>query len=214
MLVAFDFDGVLVESVRIKSEAFEVLYRSFGEDVARRVRAHHLAHGGMPRRDKIRYYHEQFLSQQLSDFELDRWCERFSSMVKEAVIQCSSVPGAEDALKALRERGEKIAVISATPESELRDIILARGWQAFFDQVYGFPIDKVSALRDFRERFGSTGEEIYIGDSESDCQAARKAGFRFIARQNPEAPVNFRESPGCEFEITDLDNLTTVIDSF
>lgn len=213
-LIAFDFDGVLVESVRIKSNAFETLYRSFGDSVVKRVREHHLANGGMPRKEKIRLYHEQFLGQTLSEAEIDEWCDRFSSIVKESVIRCPSVAGAEEALNAIRLTDAKVAVISATPEPELKEIIRGRGWERFFDRVYGFPIDKVSAMRDFREHFGPSPVEIYIGDSESDGQAARKAGFRFIARQNPEAPVQFLLQPGVESEVADLKGLSSLIDSF
>ena len=55
--IIFDFDGVIAESVHIKSSAFSDLYKSYGEDIVKRVVKHHEANGGMSRYKKIRYYH-------------------------------------------------------------------------------------------------------------------------------------------------------------
>ena len=55
--IIFDFDGVIAESVHIKSSAFSDLYKSYGEDIVKRVVKHHEANSGMSRYKKIRYYH-------------------------------------------------------------------------------------------------------------------------------------------------------------
>ena len=45
--IILDFDGVIVDSVGIKGEAFAEIYRRFGEDIAQKVFAHHISNGGM-----------------------------------------------------------------------------------------------------------------------------------------------------------------------
>ena len=52
-IVFWDFDGVIKDSVAAKSDGFEKLFRPFGAEVARRVRQHHEAHGGVSRYEKI-----------------------------------------------------------------------------------------------------------------------------------------------------------------
>ena len=42
-LVFWDFDGVIKESVSVKTDAFVDLFRPFGSDVCEQVRKHHLA---------------------------------------------------------------------------------------------------------------------------------------------------------------------------
>jgi beta-phosphoglucomutase-like phosphatase (HAD superfamily) len=52
----WDFDGVIKESVGVKTEAYTRLFEPFGAAVAARVREHHEAHGGMSRFEKLPLY--------------------------------------------------------------------------------------------------------------------------------------------------------------
>jgi len=60
--IIFDFDGVLAESVHIKTQAFYKLYEPFGVNVAEKVVQHHKANGGMSRFEKFPYYHKILLN--------------------------------------------------------------------------------------------------------------------------------------------------------
>ena len=51
--IIFDFDGVIVESINVKKEAFEKLYQKYGDEIVYKVIAHHMANGGMSRFEKI-----------------------------------------------------------------------------------------------------------------------------------------------------------------
>ena len=52
----FDFDGVLADSVEVKTRAFARLFESYGPEVVARVVAHHRYHGGMTRIEKIKQF--------------------------------------------------------------------------------------------------------------------------------------------------------------
>jgi beta-phosphoglucomutase-like phosphatase (HAD superfamily) len=67
----FDFDGVLVNSVGIKTEAFESMFKRFGPEVLHRVLEHHRHHGGISRVDKIQYSHTHFVEE--SRFQSRNW---------------------------------------------------------------------------------------------------------------------------------------------
>ena len=54
--IIFDFDGVIAESIQMKTDAFATLYSDNGADIVQRVVSHHEANGGMSRFDKIKYY--------------------------------------------------------------------------------------------------------------------------------------------------------------
>ena len=54
----FDFDGVIKDSVRVKSDAFVLLYASEGEEFQKRVEEYHLAHGGISRYEKFRLWND------------------------------------------------------------------------------------------------------------------------------------------------------------
>ena len=53
--IFFDFDGVLVESVDIKTRAFSKLFEREGEDVVKKVIDYHIDNGGVSRYEKFRY---------------------------------------------------------------------------------------------------------------------------------------------------------------
>ena len=54
--IFWDFDGVIKDSVEIKSNAYEDLFLQWGELVSDKVRDHHRLNGGMSRFDKIPLY--------------------------------------------------------------------------------------------------------------------------------------------------------------
>ena len=54
-LFAFDFDGVIVDSVNIKTEAFAEIYKPYGQKIVDRVINHHISNGGMSRFKKFKY---------------------------------------------------------------------------------------------------------------------------------------------------------------
>ena len=56
MEVPAPFDGVIKESVSVKTDAFVDLFRPYGRDVCEQVRKHHLANGGMSRYQKMPTY--------------------------------------------------------------------------------------------------------------------------------------------------------------
>jgi beta-phosphoglucomutase-like phosphatase (HAD superfamily) len=54
--IIFDFDGVLVESVDVKGDAFVALYKYETPEIREKVKRYHSEHGGISRFEKIRYY--------------------------------------------------------------------------------------------------------------------------------------------------------------
>ena len=93
--IIFDFDGVLVDSVHIKTLAFAKLYESHGEDVVHKVIQFHEQNGGVTRIEKFKYYHKNFLGKTLSDGELDSLCKSFSSIVEDEVVKAPWINGAQ-----------------------------------------------------------------------------------------------------------------------
>ena len=53
--ILFDFDGVLVESVDIKTKAFAKLFENEGPEIVNKVVEYHLANGGVSRFKKFDY---------------------------------------------------------------------------------------------------------------------------------------------------------------
>ena len=145
--IAFDFDGVLVESVEVKTRAFARLFNTEGPDAVRKILDYHLENGGVSRFEKFKTIYRSILKRPLSEEQFRSLCERFSELVVDEVVAASWVDGAEEWL--IRHQGRyPLFVISGTPQEELQEIITRRGMAKFFTSVLGAPRTKGLLLRD------------------------------------------------------------------
>lgn len=181
-LLFLDFDGVILESVDIKTQAFAKIYESYGPKVVDEVTSHHTQNGGMNRIAKFRHYHKTFLGKEIEESELNRLCEIFSSFTHEAILKAPLVPGIEEFLKNLPAEIPPM-VISATPHGELLDIIEKRGMTGWFCDVYGFPPVKADTIRNLLVNQRCPARKaLFIGDAMNDYQAAMDTGVSFWGR--------------------------------
>jgi phosphoglycolate phosphatase-like HAD superfamily hydrolase len=183
-VVFWDFDGVVKESVSVKTAAYERLFAPFGASIAARVREHHESNGGMSRFEKIPLYLE-WAGQAATQAEVGRVCESFSAEVRQAVIDSAWVPGAREYLRDNHER-QCFVLVTATPQTEIEDILQALGIVRWFREVHGAPTSKPDAVASVLARWACRpGDALLIGDSESDCEAATMTGVRFLLRRTP-----------------------------
>ena len=181
--IIFDFDGVVVESGDIKTQAFADLYRPHGEAVTAAVVQYHKLHGGMSRYQKFRYFQQHLLRKPPltpdEEQELDR---QFSELVVEAVIASQAVPGADEFI---RQQAARIPlfVASGTPEIELNSIVMRRGLAPYFTEVRGSPTSKQALIADILSVHTLTPERVLmIGDALIDYQSAQLNGVAFLGR--------------------------------
>ena len=187
--IVFDFDGVLVESVDVKTRAFAALYAEYGADIERQVVAHHLAHSGISRYVKFRHYHEDLLGLGYNESIGRDLSDRFSRLVVDAVVAAPYVEGAREFLDAYHRR-LPLFVASGTPEEELREIVSRRGMQDYFRAVCGSPATKAEILRNIGRTSGLAPERLLmVGDAAADFEGAHEAGTAFIGRVGPESTV-------------------------
>ena len=175
----FDFDGVLADTVEVKTEAFGLLFDDYGPEIREMVISHHRDHGGMPRVDKFRHYYQYFLCLPLSDDKLTELCDAFEKLVVDKVVSAPEIPGAEEFLILNKELPR--FVISGTPHDEIREIIQRRGWSKYFEDVCGAPISKTEHLGELLSRFAFRPDEcLFFGDATADYDAAKEHGVPFI----------------------------------
>ncbi len=112
--IIFDFDGVIVESVKVKSDAFAELYKPYGTDTVKKVINHHEANGGMSRYEKFKIYHQRYLNRTITDENLSELSKIFSKLVVKKVIDCPYVPGVLDFIEKSYKQ-YKIFISTGTP---------------------------------------------------------------------------------------------------
>ena len=178
--VVFDFDGVLLDSVDVKTQAFAAIYAPYGKDIVDQVVAYHQRNGGLSRYVKFSHFHEKLLNIPLPETELQALGERFSRMVEDAVVASPWVPGAREVLDALQGR-LPLFVASGTPQEELRRIVERRGLSGRFAGVYGSPDTKGRILSRLAGEYGASNI-VMVGDSITDLEGADEAKTRFVGR--------------------------------
>ena len=119
--VIFDFDGVICESVGIKTDGFAMLYKPYGKDVVDKVIKHHLVNGGVSRFEKLRFYHKNILGIDINNKELNNLVIKFSEFVVEKVIEAPFVKGAYEFLLESRHK-YKMYISTGTPQCEIEII--------------------------------------------------------------------------------------------
>ena len=183
--VIFDFDGVLVDSVEIKTNAFARLFECEGKEVVQRVLEYHLNNGGISRLEKFKFIYREILYRPLSESKFRSLCENFSRIVVDGVINARWVDGALEFLEN-NKNIYKFFVVSGTPDEELKSIIKQRGMGSFFDAVFGSPKTKERLLNELINFYGFKRENVvFVGDAVTDWKAASATGVRFIWRRIP-----------------------------
>ena len=185
-VVILDFDGVIVESLGIKTQAFRDLFSDYPQHLDQ-IMSYHLAHNAISRYIKFEYIVTNILDEAYDAKRKKELGARFSKLVCQKVIECPYVAGAEEFLQFFSSK-VPLYLASASPQEELKVITKARGIDRYFKGIYGTPWEKPDVIRKvLLEEKVVPEEAIYIGDSKEDYAVAQKTGVPFIGRINEES---------------------------
>ena len=184
--IIFDFDGVILDSVNVKTSAFEMIYAPYGKEIQEKVKKHHLLNGGISRFEKFKYYHEFFLGIKIDDAELKCLTEKFSELVFNKVCNSNYIKGALSFLKSVSE-SHLTFICTGTPQDEIESILNFKSLNKYFDNIYGSPTSKESIINEIIVNYKLLNQEIlFVGDAMTDYNAASKTNIKFIGVKNPE----------------------------
>ena len=179
--VIFDFDGVIAESVDVKTRAFKELFKAHPDQI-RAIERFHLENGGMSRFEKFRNIYKNILKKELTKARFRNLCNSFHKLVIDGVIKAPYVRGAIGFLEFCWKK-YPMYIVSGTPDREMKKIIKKRKLHKYFNAVYGSPRKKTELIKIIlkKNRF-KPAEVFFIGDSKNDYDAARHAKILFAGR--------------------------------
>jgi len=203
-IIFFDFDGVIKESLDVKTNAFVKLFEPFGKDVAERVRKHHLDNGGMSRFDKFPIY-LSWANKPATPEVVNNYCEQFSKLAFQGVVDANWVPGVKEYIQ--KKYNETILiVVSATPQQEMENILTALDFRKYFTAVFGAPATKKESIKESMLKYRVASEEcLMIGDARADLDAATYNAVPFLLRIHNTNKELFAQYTG--ERISDFQNL-------
>lgn len=176
--LVFDCDGVVLNSNKVKTDAFYRAALRYGKDAALKLVAYHIENGGVSRYQKFTYFLENII-RNFSDSALERLLFDYASEVRSGLLKCDIAPG----LRKLRERtaDSKWLIVSGGDQSELRDIFIQRNISSLFDGgIFGSPDTKELILSREINRGNISKPSLFLGDSKYDFQASKFAKLDFL----------------------------------
>ena len=177
--LVFDCDGVVLNSNRIKTEAFRVVASRYGQEAASALVAYHLSYGGISRYRKFEYFLRVILGRSYEQAEVQAMANEYSEQVCDALMQAEVTVD----LKGLRRKTLHCSwmMVSGGDEDELRQVLKGKGLDKLFDGgIHGSPASKDEIFLREKTRGTLDNTAIYIGDSQYDHQAAQRANLHFV----------------------------------
>lgn len=209
--IIFDFDGVILESASIKTDAFAEMVKAYPSEIGTKFVEFHLAHMGISRKVKFQYLIENLLGESCTEGKLDALGQKFSEIVHSKILAAPFVPGAREFLESSYKK-LVFYIASGTPQEEMRQIAAERGIEKYFKAIYGSPATKeeIAARIMQTQRYGKE-EVLFVGDADTDFFAAKVLGIHFVGRSTPENIEAFRE---VKDQIDDLRQLEKICARF
>jgi len=181
--VLFDFDGVLNDSVEVKTEAFLAVYREeASQEQLDKVKAYHLEHGGLSRKHKFKYFEEEVFGRSIEEDKIFKLMNEFEAEVMKGFAGDTLFLGAKLCLEEVRNIGLKIFIVSGAPEKEIRQILQRHDLCHFFSGVFDGEESKEFHIRNIMEQEDISSREcIFVGDSMTDYRASVLCNIDFYA---------------------------------
>jgi beta-phosphoglucomutase len=182
-VIILDFDGVIVESVGIKDQAFYELYQGCPEHIDE-IMDYHLTHNATIRFKKFRHISENILKRSYTPEDEKLLSKKFADLVFKKIIACPYVPGAVEFLEDFYDR-LPIYLVSMSPKEELMQILEQRNLARYFVKVFSADWQKKDAIGSILQREGiDNTQAVFVGDSYEDYQAALVTKVNFIGRDS------------------------------
>lgn len=180
--VVLDCDGVILETVGLKTDAFAASAAHLGPEAVRLLVDFHAAHGGVSRYEKYRHLWREFFKREITEDEMRDMVGRFLAAAADGLPKAPFVPGAREFIESWTGR-LPLHVASGAPDEELKAILRIKGVDRHFVSIHGSPPAKADLLARIVAAEGiAPAETLMVGDSGTDLDAARLVGTLFYGR--------------------------------
>lgn len=183
--IIFDFDGVILDSVGVKTEAFRKLFEKFSPTSVEQLLDYHRQNGGISRYVKIRYFFEVILNQPISQEEMMEYASVYSRLTREELANPNYI--IEDTLQFIKDHEGRyfLHIASGADEEDLRYICDQLGLSRYFKSIGGSPQTKEIIIENILKTYHyNRSETCMLGDSVNDFIAAEKNKIVFFGFNN------------------------------
>ena len=204
----FDCDGVILNSNKIKTQAFFDATEHISHEAGQALQDYHVQNGGISRYAKFEYFITEILNQDFNEALYHELLQRFAQSVKIGLMNCEVAEGLDE-LRA-KTLDANWLIVSGGDQAELREVFAARGLNQYFNGgIFGSPNNKETILKRETKNCNIIGRSLFLGDSMYDYQAAKTAKMDFIFLSNWTEVQDWKKWI-CENEITSFENINSI----
>lgn len=191
-IIIFDFDGVIVDSHRQRSNSFRYALREFDGELVERFIEYHIKNGGLSRFEKFKYFFEEMAQLSITNAEILNYAYAVSSYVKEKITLDSVDP---KILELIKNHTSEKHIVSASMDVELKWICRNLGIDKYFITINGSQnvlTTKTETVQTLITIFDYDPKNVVlIGDAIQDYQAAIANNIEFLGYNfNTELNIN------------------------
>ncbi|RXK87344.1 HAD family hydrolase [Filimonas effusa] len=181
----WDFDGVIMDSMPIRSKGFEITLSKFPDEQVANLIAFHNLNGGLSRYVKFRYFFEQIRGESITEEEVLHLADQFSQVMLELLIDVRLL--ITDSLDFIRShyKNFNMHIVSGSDGNELRHICSELDIAKYFKSIEGSPVRKNVLVKNLIELNGyDPGRIVLVGDSINDLEASEVNSIAFYGYNN------------------------------
>jgi len=181
--IIFDFDGVIVNSHKIKTKGFYYIFRNYGKKNAQKAQTYHLKNTGSSRYVKFNYILKNIINiKKIKNEQINQLDIAFSKYIEN---KFQKLKINNNLLKFLKSeyKNYKFFISSGTPQRDINKILNKLNIGKYFVKAYGSPSKKVNHIKNIKKK---NSLNLFVGDSLEDYNSAKKMGIPFILKINSE----------------------------
>jgi beta-phosphoglucomutase-like phosphatase (HAD superfamily) len=173
----FDCDGVILDSNKIKTEAFYTLALPYGKNIADLLVDYHTHNGGISRYLKIKYLIEVLLKRKDSILE-ERLVKKYGDIVYNELLNVNFIDGFSNFIESFGKDRSSF-ILSGGDQAELHRVFQFRNMSQHFIKILGSPTSKYENVKTIISDI-KVDNTILFGDSKLDYEVANHFGFDFV----------------------------------
>jgi len=178
--IIFDCDGVILNSNKVKSEAyFKVVSAHYGSKLATLLVEYLSMNTGNPREYFFNYFLKNIVPQNISGPGVEQLLSEVSKEICKGLMECEI----SESLFNLRNKlpNTKWLVVSGGVERELKSVFDKRAIFDLFDGgIYGGPMSKDEILSSLIQQGSINYPAVYLGDSSYDYEVSSRYNLDFL----------------------------------
>lgn len=185
--ILWDFDGVILNSMKIKGDGFVELFKEYDQKAVQKLEQYHYANGGISRFEKIKYFFSNILKQNITENEVEKLAEMFANIIAKKLFDKSNL--IDETVEFIKDNYKKydFHIVSGAEHNELNKLCALFELTQYFKSIHGSPTKKDILVKNVIEEYNyQTKDIILIGDAITDYNAAVKNKITFFGYNNLE----------------------------